>query len=237
MLRKNNEKLYVIRVFFLCSFLLFFGFLREAQVNAPEPGTVTLTLSLELNRRVYEYSDYGEPPQIAVWLEQPQKKVIRTLCVTYRTGKGMWQGRVDCPVSLPYWESRYMEEILLRGIRGPAVPVPDAISRATPKQKLIIKTTIPPGSEWTYFIEVNCSADYNRAFPAVFDAGFPDPFGNGQPSIVYRGRIKAVPGQTGSPEIVGRTDQLDPVDTLITDISGITNAKELFKKMEVFVSE
>ena len=236
MILKYLNRIDYIPVIAFCLFLFLAGFYRYAQEGAAETGTLTLTFSLELNRRVYDYTDYGEPPQVAIWLEQPDKGVIRTIFVTYRTGKGMWKGRVDCPVSLPYWENRCMEEIRSRGIAGPAIPVPDAISYPTPKTTFRVNSPVAAGSVWNYFIEVNCSADYNRTFPSVLDEGFPDPFGNGQPSLVYRGQIKAEPGQKDMPEVIGRTDQLDPVDTLITDMTGITDATKLLSKIEVSVT-
>ncbi len=227
----------IIAVGFISAwYLLFPGFCPAGCESAAQADELTLTFSLELNRRVYRYSDYGEPPQIAIWLEQPGKGVVRTLFVTQRTAKGKWQGRVDCPVSLPYWESRYMKEIRSRSVPGPAFPAPDAITGATPQKDFTVSCRVPAGSEWYYFIEVNCSGDFNRAFPAMLDKGFPDPYGNGQPSLVYEGRIKAEPGQSAVPQIIGRTDQLEPAAAVVTDLTGITSARDLFSKITVTVS-
>jgi hypothetical protein len=196
---------------------------------------VNLTISIELDPRVYDYTDYGEPPQLAVWLEQPGSGKIRTLFVTYRTAKGEWHGKIECPVSLPYWLSRYRKESGTTGLPGPKNPVPDAVSGATPKKEFTVKTVLPEGSRWNYYIEVNASGDYNRRFPSVSDNGMPDSQGNGQPSLIYTGEIEAVPGQRSTPLLAGRTKQLNRVDKIIKNLEGITSAKGLLTKITVRV--
>lgn len=220
-------------------------------VAKPVPGktrrdTVSLVFSLEVNRRVYDYTDYGEPPQLAIWLEKKEKTKtakgeIRTVFVSYRTGKGIWKGKVDCPVSLPYWESRRLIEVHTSSApsttQPAAIPVPDALTGATPKRQLMVRTAIPTASEWYYYIEVNCSGDFNPNFPSWLKGGFPDPQENGQPSLVYRGLITGVPGAHSKPAILGRTDQLDPVDKVIPDVTGITSASELLFNISVSISQ
>ncbi len=219
---------------YFCSCLLSGFFVGGKPAKIPED--LTLTLELELARKVYGYSDYGEAPQIAVWLEQPDRGVIRTLFVSRRTASGKWLGKVECPLCLPYWVSRYNKETGTSRPPNPKNPLPDAVSGPTPRDRLCLQTRLPEGSRWFYFIEVNVSGDYNRHFPAARHDGTPDPQGNGQPSLVYRCEIKVRPGEKCQPQLIGRTDQFNPVDHLITDLSGITSAKKVLSNILVSVS-
>lgn len=195
--------------------------------------TVELTVSLTLERRVYDYSDYGEPPQLAIWLENSETGEMRTVFITRRTATGDWHGKIECPVSLPYWVSRYNASTGASGLPGRKNRVPDAVTGATPKETLTVKEKIPKGSTWVCFIEMNVAGDFNRDFPSVLDDGAPDPQANGQPSLVYKGQIEAVKGKKVIPELVGRTLQMDPTDKLVTDLTGITNAKKVITKVVV----
>ena len=108
-----------------------------------------------------------------------------------------------------------------------------AVTGATPKHDLTVQIQVPPGSLWWYFIEVNVSGDFNTAFPALQQSGAPDPQGNGQPSLIYKGQIKVQPGAQDSPKLIGRTDQYLPLDHIISDLTGITDARELLTNIEV----
>ncbi|OHB64700.1 MAG: hypothetical protein A2Y77_03800 [Planctomycetes bacterium RBG_13_62_9] len=65
------------------------------------------------------------------------------------------------------------------------------------------------------------------------EAGETDRYGNGQPSLIYRGHIDATAGATSRPELIGRMDQYLPIDEIETDLTGITTAKELLRQVEV----
>lgn len=192
-----------------------------------------LRFSLKLNQESYVDSFWGEPPQIAIWLETPEGDEIRTVWVTRRTGQGDWAGKLECPVALPFWVSRYNKETHTEGAPTPKEPAPAAVTGATPKLELRAQVKVPSSSLWNYYIEVNVSGDFNDAFPSMTPAEVLDPHGNGQPSLIYKGQIKAEPGSSSMPTLIGRTDQLEPIDHMITDLSDITTAKELFLRMEV----
>lgn len=187
---------------------------------------IELVFNLELNRQAYRRSDFGEPPQLAIWLENADG-IIRTVWVSRSTGKGLWLGKVECPVSLPYWVSRYNRQT---GTQGPPTfkqPVVDAVTGATPTTTLTRRVRVPAGSQWDYFLEVNVSGDYNADFERNRADGLPDPQENGQPSLIYRGAITAAAGFVSQPELIGRSDQWRPTDAINPDTSGITTAKEL----------
>jgi len=196
-------------------------------------GTVAFLFQIELDRRVYENSAWGDPPQMAIWLQNETDESIRTVAVTHRTGAGDWEGKVECSVALPCWVMFYNRETTTEGPPTWDHPAPDAITCATPRAELHTVAQVPRGTHWTYFVEVNVSGDYNAHFPRLSEDGLSDRYGNGQPSVVYRGWIEAREGQTSRPELWGRTDQHRPVDTVNTDLHEMTTAGELLRTIAV----
>ncbi len=153
--------------------------------------------------------------------------------MTSKTGTGSWGSNVVRSVSLPYWVSRWNLETQSRSYPTPENPVINALTGATPKVDFIAEVIVPAKSVWNYFIEVNVSGDYNDAFPVKQKDGKPDRQGNGQPSIIYRGEITSSPGRRSRPELIGRTEQLRSVEHIITDMEGISTAKNLFSTIDV----
>ncbi len=200
---------------------------------ANSPNKAALTFSLKLDPEVYTKSHYKKPPQFAVWLEDPLHKTIRTVWVTQCTGRGNWGNNIVRPISLPYWVSRWNLETQCKGDPTPENPTIDAVTGATPKDDFIIETKVTANSVWYYYIEINTSGDYNDAFPVKQKDGRRDLNGNGQPSIIYKGRITSLPGQKSIPELIGRTDQLQNVKQIIDNLDGITTARKLLSEIEV----
>jgi len=203
-----------------------FGMNEEPASDSAGPDELPVTLTVRLNRNVYQESNFGEPPQIAVWVEK--EDAMRTVWVSRRTATGYWEGKVECPTSLPIWVSRYVRRT---GNPAPGVlnPLPDALTGATPVRNLTIRTRLPRGSSWTLFLELNISGDYNASFPPRLEGGLPDPDGNGQPSLIYAVPFRVVPDFRAEPVLTGRSDQLDPVSRPIPDLSGITSARHILK--------
>jgi len=204
-----------------------------------EPGgeraseTVTLVFEIELNQRVYEDSAWGDPPQLAIWLANETDGRVRTVAVTHRTGAGDWEGKVECAVALPYWVGFYGRET---GREGPPTwdePAADAVTCATPRAVLHATGQVRRGGRWAYYVEVNVSGDYSVHFPSLSDEGHSDRYGNGQPSLVYRGWIEAVEGVKSRPVLVGCTDQHEGVSELKGGLGEITTARELLKRIRV----
>jgi hypothetical protein len=196
-------------------------------------STVNLAFHIDLNEKIYESTPYGNPPQMAIWLRNQEDGSVRTVMVTYRMGAGDWKGKTTCSICLPYWISCHNRQT---GASGPPTrehPVPDAITYATPKDQLIVNTSVPKGTRWRYFIEVNVSGDFNTDFPKQSSDGRSDRDGNGQPSVVYGGTIEAVSGMTSKPVVLGRTDQYEPVVKLTKNTEGITTALELLSTLTV----
>jgi hypothetical protein len=192
---------------------------------------VTLSFSLSLDPGIYKQTKYKKPPQFAIWLEDAAGAKIRTVWVTDKTGTGDWCGEIVRPVSLPYWVSRWKEETGSSGFPTPENPAVDAVTGATPVQHFACEIKVPVNTTWNYYIEINVSGDYNDAFAAVLKDGRPDRHGNGQPSIIYKGQITALPGLRSVPQLIGRTDQMESVNHVNPDLEGISLAKNLLSKI------
>jgi lysophospholipase L1-like esterase len=201
--------------------------------NANTAEQVTLRFDLMLDPDIYTKSHYKKPPQFAVWLEEAAKGKIRTVWVTSKTGTGSWGSDVVRTVSLPYWVTRWNIETQSRSYPTLENPVINAVTGATPKVDIAVEALVPSKSLWNYFVEVNVSGDYNDAFPVKRQDGKQDRQGNGQPSIIYRGTITSSPGRHSSPQLIGRTEQFQNVKYIITDMEGITTARDLFSTIEV----
>lgn len=199
-----------------------------------DSALVELQFTMDVQRDIYKRTIYGEAPQLAIWLENLDCSMIHTVWVSHRAGRNDWKGKFHCPVALPYWESRHRFEKGRFKERNLLIRLLDAISGATPTGGLFTaKTLVPQGTHWDYYIEVNVSGDYNAAFPYWSEWGTPDPEGNGQPSIIYKGSITARLSSSDVPALVGRTDQFSPVDTFLTDLGGITTAREILREIRV----
>ena len=217
----------------VCVGLAICGLIGCRNPGAEPAGPVSLQFSLSLDPKVYSQSHYKKPPQFAIWIEDAQGEQIRTVWVSEKTGAGSWGGKTARPVSLPYWVSRWQKETGGSGDPTPENPAADAVTGATPKQDFGCLTEVPAASKWNYFIEVNVSGDFNDSFAAESKDGKRDRNGNGQPSIVYKGQITAVAGQSSQPKLIGRTDQFRGVSSVNPDLAGISDAKDLFSKIEI----
>lgn len=192
-----------------------------------------LKFSWDLNEDVYSKSYFKKPPQFAVWLEDESDGTIRTVWVTYGTGSGDWGEGIVRPVSLPYWVSRWNRETQSSGDPTPDNRVVDAVTGATPRAAFEVEALVESGRAWKYFIEVNVSGDFNDTYLFVREDGEKDEHGNGQPSIIYQGKITSLPGKKSIPELAGRTEQWRSVDHIIGDLEGITTAKDLLTEIKV----
>jgi hypothetical protein len=132
-----------------------------------DPEMVSLMFSIEQNREIYNQSIYGEPPQLGIWLEDPLSGKVKTVFVTYRTGNGDFEGKSEVPVALPAWIGAYRKETGNEGLPTPDKPADMLLTGPTQKTAHINKeVSVPLGSKWIYYVEVNVAGDYNPAFPA-----------------------------------------------------------------------
>ena len=208
------------------------------RIGLADKGPVKLRFTFDQDRQVYEESDYGEPPQVAIWIEDLSDGSIRTVYATYRTATGDFYGKVECEVSLPFWIAAYRREFGAEGFPTPRDTAPDAITAATSREMTVsAEIEAARGKSYVYFIEMNVAGDFNAAFPLESADGRLDYHGNGQPSLIYSGHILAEPGDSASPEPYGRTDQYQYTGEVIRDLQGIDSAFECLKNIQVFCTE
>jgi hypothetical protein len=199
-----------------------------------DTNQVVLEFNFDINREVYQKTNFGDPPQLAIWIENLDSGIVKTVWVSRRTAKQEWKGKIECLVSLPYWEYRTAmknDESPTRDIRDPDI---DAVSGATPFEgRFSASILVPKESQFIFYIEVNVSADYNNTFTYWSKDGLPDSEANGQPSIVYRGQIVADGKSHSIPILLGRTEQRRVAIGLTEDLEGITTAKHLLGNIQV----
>ncbi|MFH1070830.1 MAG: hypothetical protein V1794_14530 [Candidatus Glassbacteria bacterium] len=199
---------------------------------------VTLKFTFVQDAAVYEESDYGEPPQVAIWLEEVETGVLRTVYVTYRTAAGDFYGKVECQVSLPAWIAAYRKEFGKEEFPTPRDPLPEAMTSATSTDSVVeTRTRAARGKEYRIWIEVNVAGDFNAAFQLESPDLRLDYHGNGQPSLVYAGRIVAEPGNSVVPRPFGRTDQYIYTGEILENLDGMDSALACFTRIEVSCSE
>ncbi len=221
-------------LFLLCLAMAGSATAKDKRPEANPDGRAVISFVITQDPAVYERSAFGEPPQIGIWLQHAETGEIRTVFVTQKTGTGKFDGKAGVPVALPAWVTAYRTESGRTDFPTARNPVVDAITGPTRAEaQLRAHVTVSKGSRWFYFVEVNVAGDYNHAFPHFHEDGQFDPDGNGQPSLVYRGEIVAHAGESGSPELVGRTEQLFFTNTVEADLTGITTARQLLRSIVV----
>ncbi len=210
---------------------------RELQSDPSSEPVVEaqLTVQLKLDREVYGKTRYKNPPQFAVWIEDPGTGAVRTLYVTQKMGRGTWNGKPTVPVSLPYWASRPKKQSGIQGDPTTEKPLADAITQPTPTDLMNVTTSTAVDSTAHCYVEVNVSGDFNDAFPPSTSNGTKDTYGNGQPSLIYRATINANADNRARFQLLGRTGQWKPSSKINKDLKGITTAKDLFSRMRVTV--
>lgn len=217
----------MINIILLTAFGNIFG------VPHADKDSVRLLFQIDQNREVYEETLFGEPPQLAIWLENPTEGTVKTVYVTRRTATGDFEGKMGVPVALPGWIVAYRKETGRNDFPTPATTLTDAITGATQKQEVSREVLVSRNSLWNYYIEVNVSGDFNGHFTNYRSNGEMDPHLNGQPSLIYKGTIIAKPGEKSTPKLIGRTEQYNFSDKINPDTEKVTTAKNLLKSIRV----
>jgi hypothetical protein len=191
---------------------------------------VQIELNVHINRESVYLSTYAEPPQFAVWLENPETGSCQIVFVTYRVSRGDWEGKADVPVALPRWNA------VFRGDRRQERSDDEiAVSGATPKDEYFrVRAEVKPGSTWILWIEMNLAGDYNDAYrqfdPLTMQE---DEYSCGQPALLYRAEIRAVEGAEYVPELTAMSLWKDGVNTIVPVDATVTTARNVFDAMSV----
>jgi hypothetical protein len=200
-------------------------------------GRTVIQIDIHQNKKIIHLSNFAEPPQFAIWLENPVTKELKTVFVTHRVAKGDWEGKANVPVALPQW---YM---LFRGNKntgeGSARNKKSdlAISGATPKGDYFsVRVEVEPGSDWICWIEMNLAGDFNDAFPEIdIETLREDEYSNGQPALIYRSEIKAVEDLKFIPEITAQSTWNKGIVKVEPVSDGVTNAKDVFDDIQISI--
>jgi hypothetical protein len=200
-------------------------------------GRTIIQIDIHQNKKIIHLSNFAEPPQFAIWLENPATKELKTVFVTHRVAKGDWEGKANVPVALPLWFKLFRGAGKREGTLKPEKRSDMAITGATPKSDYFsVRVEVEPGSEWICWIEMNLAGDFNDAFPEIdLKTLREDEFSNGQPALVFRADLKAVEGQTFKPEIISQSTWVKGMASTESVNEGITTAKDVFDDIRISV--
>lgn len=184
------------------------------------------------------------PPQIAVWIEDPEGNYLATIYASHKIATRSWQaaGGNRRREALPHWCHR-------RGVQYPdglylptkEEPLTDGISGATPRGSFGLKLCPDGGlTRFVVKVEVNHSTDFNEAYPESAKAGEPGysggRHGSGQPAVVYAADVDLSSGATEFVAVlVGCSSPDGTSGEVSADVSGLTTALRIVKRITVCV--
>ena len=192
---------------------------------------VQVEFNIHINKEAIYLSTYSEPPQFAVWLENPQNGECKQVFVTYRVSRGDWEGKADVPVALPRWKAVFRDGAATSERSNEEV----AVSGATPRNDYFrVRAEVRPGSEWICWIEMNLAGDFNESYPQFNRiTKEEDEFACGQPALLYRAEIKADEGLQYIPVIAFMSLWEEGKNTLAPVDETITTAQNVFDEMSI----
>lgn len=160
-------------------------------------------------------------PLIAVWLEDEEGQILRTLYITNKAAENKWMGKAtERPESLPV----YLHRMALSDLMESTDAI-SAASRGKEPEPRSFSDDIPADTA-RIMAEVNISYDYNDSYTKE-KTGV-----NGQPSLIYQAEwsadsqsIHLLPAGTGS--VDGRDGDMK------TDLSDLTSALGLLEDISL----
>ena len=199
-------------------------------------GKIFLEFDVRQDMELISLATFSEPPQLAIWLEDPQTHKLKTIYASYRSASGDMIGKAECPGCLPLWFAVYEHETGTEGLPTMDNPAPDAITEPTPLiEHFNIRREVAYGSKFILWMEMNLAGDFNANYTEA-DADKGDWDYSGQPPLVWRCEIEAVPGNKYVPELFGQVDMEKPYEQMIQPLSDkVTTAKKVFKSIEIRV--
>lgn len=230
-LKSTFKRLLIVLTSILVMILIAIGIL-----HCKNQGRVQIQFDIHQNKQAIYLSTYAEPPQFAIWLENPKNGEKKTVFVTSRVSIGDWEGKKNVPVALPMWVDLFKEKKPATISRSGKDHTFD-VTGATPKDDYFsVRIEVPPGSEWICWIEMNLAGDYNEAFPDFNEKTLKeDEFSCGQPALVYQAVIQATDGCIAEPKLMYQSiwengkNRIEPVS------EGVTSARNVFDKMNILV--
>lgn len=199
------------------------------------PSITLVEFDIEQDPDAILFTCFGQPPQFAIWLEDPFSGNYKTLFVTYRSATGNWVGKMECPIALPRWFEVYKKEFKKNRIPTPTNSLPHAVTGPTPKlDHFIIRTQVESRKNFICWIEVNLAGDFNVKYPSMNETtNNVDVHYSGQPALLYRASLDAKVEQYITPELYGVSS--DDGQKILPVTDDIDSAKTIFKKIEIKV--
>lgn len=176
-------------------------------------------------------------PQIALWIEDSNGKLLQNIYVTKRFAKQEWRTIKSHPdstyrtMSLPFW----LNKMIAAGLPVPtqSKPLSDAVTAATPSGNFKINThinsQIKSGIIWC---EVNSSFDNNE----TYSKDKPNSF-NGQPSVLFSAEYSSIDTSHTPVQLIyrGHGGESGTDGALYTNNSGITTARSIIESIEYVI--
>jgi hypothetical protein len=214
--------------------LILFILAVVAYIYISHYNKVVLEFDIHINRQAVYLSTYAEPPQFAIWLENPKTHNKKQVFVTNRVGVGDWEGKSDVPVAIPLWSKEFRHRNSNDTSDGDDL----VISGATPKDEYFrIDAEVRSGSEWTVWIEMNLAGDYNEWYPQFNRLTHEeDEFACGQPALLYSTNIKAIKGMEYVPTLEAMSLWDNGENSLAAVDSTITSAHTVFDRMSIRIN-
>ena len=196
-------------------------------------GKTDLEIRIHINDKLVKESSFGESPTFAIWLENPETGKTRTIYATRRAAEGDWEGKAEVPVALPMWFNIQKKEMKSESKLSKV----DAYSGATPKPGYFtVKANLDPGSKWFCWIEVNLAGDFNDYYQGnKNEENETDKYLSGQPALLYKAEITAIPGNIAKPTVFGMTILGSADSNIVHPLKGITTATGIFDKISITI--
>ena len=199
----------------------------------------------------FEKGQYHNHPLFSIWLADEKGNYIQTLYVSESIGRGVFkhatrvngkwmEGEIQRPAALPYW-THQRNVINEFGTYNPTQkhPVIDGYTGATPMASFILhaKTGRPLKGRYKIMLELNQAWNWNEYWT---NDKYPDDAeykASSQPALVY-----SVDIDTNNPQPlysmipIGHSHYTGADGSLTTDLSTITTALEIAKKITVKVN-
>ena len=163
-------------------------------------------------------------PQMAAWIEDNQGDYISTITVTNKGAQKKWMGAPQGgrPEALPVWYHK---------IPNNTAQI-DSVSAATPKGAVAIQIDRDPlinGREYTVYLEINLSFDYNDTWPESNNDV------NGQPSLLYRADFIAGTSERIKLEPIGRGSADGSDGYIVNSLGGMTTTLTIIQDAYISV--
>jgi hypothetical protein len=170
-------------------------------------------------------------PQIVIWAEDQEGKLIDTLYITGADGKKMRhaakneKGAAFYPECFPVWA----EKAKAAGKKMPSKkePYTDTVTSATPMSSFTLDTRLgDTANSFFVYLEINKSDDKSEVFTKENNDWA------GQPSLIYKAEVTEK-GKEYAMTLVGHGGKISDEPKIYEDMTGIDTALEQIEKIMV----